>query len=102
LARARFKDGQPAGLRQNQRVQARILIEEKPGVLLLARGPFVESGGGRFVYVLDHGMATRRAIRMGSTSVSAVEIVDGLRLGERVVIAGSENFAEAISVRVIE
>ena len=47
LARVRFEGAQPSGLRQSQRVSARLLIEEKPNVLMLARGPFVESEGGR-------------------------------------------------------
>jgi hypothetical protein len=42
LARVRFDGEQPKGLRQSQRVTARLLIEEKPNVLMLPRGPFVE------------------------------------------------------------
>src|SRR4029453_17738641 len=41
LARVRFTGAQPANLRQSQRVSARLLIDEKPNVLMLPRGPFV-------------------------------------------------------------
>jgi HlyD family secretion protein len=34
-----FGEQRPAGLRQNQRLTARILIEERPNVLMVARGP---------------------------------------------------------------
>ncbi len=78
LARVRFDGAQPAGLRQNQRVTARILIEEKPNVLMLPRGPFVEDQGGRSAYVMDGSVAVRRPIQIGATSVSAVEILSGL------------------------
>ncbi len=98
LARVRFSGAQPAGLRQSQRVSARLLIEEKPNVLMLQRGPYVETHGGRFVYVLENGSANRRPITMGATSVGAVEIVSGLKEGEQVVIAGSDNFDNAVSV----
>ena len=47
LARVRFDGAQPTGLRQSQRVSARLLIEEKPDVLMVQRGPFVENEGGR-------------------------------------------------------
>lgn len=99
LARVRL-DGKPAGLRQNQRVSARILIEEKANVLMLPRGPFVENEGGRFAYVMDGGIAVRRPVQLGATSVNAVEVVSGLQPGERVVIAGTDSFenAERISV----
>ncbi|MES2102571.1 MAG: efflux RND transporter periplasmic adaptor subunit [Pseudomonadota bacterium] len=100
LARVRFTGDQPAGLRQSQRVSARLLIEERPNVLMLARGPFVENEGGRFAYVLENGVARRRPIRMGATSVSAVEILEGLKEGDKVVIAGTDNFENAASVSI--
>lgn len=102
LARVRFEGEQPAGLRQNQRVSARVLIDEKPDVLMLARGPFVEQQGGRFAYVMDGDNAVRRPITLGATSVSAVEIVGGLGVGERVVIAGTDTFEDAERVRINE
>ncbi|MBR7799753.1 efflux RND transporter periplasmic adaptor subunit [Undibacterium fentianense] len=95
LARVRFDGAQPVGLRQSQRVSARLLIEEKTNVLMLSRGPFVESEGGRFVYVVENNVAIRRSFKLGATSISAVEIVDGLKLGEKVVVAGTDQFENA-------
>lgn len=100
LARVRFSGTQPAGLRQSQRVSARLLIEEKSKVMLLPRGPFVESEGGRFVYVVENGVATRRAIQLGATSISAVEILSGLKDGDKVVISGTDVFENAVSVSI--
>lgn len=95
LARVRFDGEQPSGLRQSQRVSARLVIEEKPNVLTVARGPFVESEGGRFVYVVEHQMAVRRPVKLGATSISAVEISEGLKEGDKIVIAGSDLFENA-------
>jgi len=94
----RFNGEQPVGLRQNQRVTARLLIDEKPNVLMLARGPFVESEGGRYAYVVRDGVAIRTPIKIGATSVSAVEILGGLKLGDKVVVAGTEAFENAARV----
>ena len=100
LARVRFDGAQPAGLRQSQRVQARLLIDERRNVLLLPRGPFVEAHGGKFAYVVEDGFARRKAIRIGGTSVAAIEIVEGLKAGDQVVIAGSEEFENAPHVKI--
>ena len=100
LARVRFDGQQPAGLRQSQRLTARILIEEKPDVLMLPRGPFVENEGGRAAYVMDGDVAVRRPIQIGATSVSAVEIVSGLQAGERVVVSGTDTFEDAERVSI--
>jgi HlyD family secretion protein len=100
LARVRFDGAQPPGLRQNQRLTARVLIEEKPNVVLLPRGSFVENEGGRAAYVMDGDVAVRRPIQLGGTSVSAVEILSGLQPGERVVIAGTDAFDDAERVSI--
>jgi len=99
LARVRF-DQQPEGLRQSQRVSARLLIDEKPNVLMVQRGPFVESEGGRYVYLLQDGVAVRTPVQLGATSVAAVEIVNGLKQGDKIVIAGTESFENAKRVSI--
>lgn len=101
LVRVGFADTRPEGLRQNQRVSARIVFEELPNVLTLARGPFVEAGGGRYAYVVEDGLAVRQPIRLGATSVAAVEVLDGLELGDQVVIGGTDHFEGAERVRLI-
>lgn len=100
LARVRFDGEQPKGLRQSQRVTARLLIEERPNVVMLPRGPFVESEGGRFAYKVDNGIAVRTPVQLGATSISAVEILSGLKPGDKVVIAGTDTFNNASRVSI--
>lgn len=100
LARVRFDGEQPKGLRQSQRVTARLLIEEKPNVLMVARGPFVESEGGRYAYVVRDGIATRTPVKLGATSISAVEILSGLKQGDRIVVAGTDAFENAQRISI--
>src|SRR4029079_17039397 len=85
-ATVQFKE-MPAGLRQSQRVSVRLIFETRPNVLKVARGPFLEGGGGNKAYVLADGLATLQPIRVGATSVSEVEIVDGLKEGDRILLS---------------
>lgn len=100
LARVRFDGEQPKGLRQSQRVSARLLIEEKPNVLMVQRGPFLENEGGRHAYVVQDGVAVRTPIQVGATSISAVEILSGLKQGDKVVVAGTDAFNGAARVSI--
>lgn len=100
LARVRFDGEQPKGLRQSQRVTARLLIEERPNVVMLPRGPFVESEGGRFAYKVDNGIAVRTPVQLGATSINAVEILSGLKPGDKVVVAGTDTFNNANRVSI--
>ncbi|SDD54763.1 efflux RND transporter periplasmic adaptor subunit [Aquimonas voraii] len=98
--RVDFEGGQPAGLRQNQRLSARLMFESKPDAVIVQRGPFVEAQGGRHAWVMDGDIAVRRPIRLGAQSVGAVEILEGVAPGERIVIAGTELFEDAERVAV--
>ena len=100
LARVRFTGAQPAGLRQSQRVTARLLIDEKRDVMLLPRGPFIDVQGGKFAYVVEGGVAYRRPVQIGATSVAAVEVVNGLKPGDQVVVTGTDTFDNAERVKI--
>lgn len=95
-----FDGKPPANLRQSQRVSVRMLLERREAVLKTARGPFLESGGGRHAYVVDGGIATRRDIEVGAVSVAEVEIVRGLREGERIVVSDTSLFEGAGTVLI--
>jgi HlyD family secretion protein len=90
--RVRFGDKKPDGLRQNQRLTTRILMDEHPNVLMVERGPFVDSGAGRVAYIVRGDVAERTTIQIGATSLNAVEIVSGVKEGDRVVISGTDQF----------
>ncbi|MDI4634277.1 efflux RND transporter periplasmic adaptor subunit [Pelomonas sp. V22] len=94
-ARLRFEGEQPAQLRQNQRLSVRVLLDHRENVLQVARGAFVDEGGGRIAYVVQDGQAVRRPIRLGAQSLSQVEVLEGLKPGETVVISGTEFFKGA-------
>ena len=100
LARVRFNGDQPAGLRQSQRITARLLIDEKHDVLMVQRGPFLESEGGRYAYVVRDGVAIRTPVKLGATSVASVEILGGLKQGDKIVISGTETFENAERVSI--
>jgi len=98
--RVAFAGELPRGLKQNQRVSVRIVLETHPGVLMAPRGPWLEAGNGRFAYVIDDGVAVRNPIEVGATSISSVEIVSGLRSGEAIIISDTSRFEDAQRVLV--
>ncbi|MHC6218113.1 efflux RND transporter periplasmic adaptor subunit [Stenotrophomonas acidaminiphila] len=100
VARIRFSDKQPEGLRQSQRMSARILLDTRKNVVKVERGPFVEQSGGRYAWVVSGSTASRRPVQFGVSSLGEVEIVSGLQPGEKVVVSGTDLFGEAESVSI--
>ena len=97
-ARVRFSGAPPEGLRQNQRLSARVLLDERRDVLTVQRGPFLDSGAGRVAYVIRGDIAERTPIEVGATSLNRVEILSGLVAGDRIVISGTDDFKSAAQV----
>lgn len=98
--RVRFNGQVPEGLRQNQRLTTRILLEEKPDVIMVQRGQFFDSGNGRIAYVVEDGIARRRSITTGATSLNTIEILNGLAAGETIIISSTDTFDGAETVLI--
>lgn len=92
--RVRFSGQESQSLRQNQRVTARILLENRENVLMVKRGAFMQQGG--FVaYKVEGEIASRIEIAIGATSISAVEINRGVAEGDSLIVSSYEQFANA-------
>ncbi len=94
-ARLRFAEEKPAGLRQNQRLSVRIFIDRRDNVLMVDRGSFVDQEGGGFAYVVHGNVAERRPVELGAESITKVEILQGLAVGDQIVISGTDEFKGA-------
>ena len=97
-ARLRFEGDMPEQLRQNQRLSVRVLLDQRPDVLSVRAGSFIDESGGQYAYVVRDGVAVKTPVRLGARSVDRVEILSGLKPGDRVVVSGAENFHAEPSV----
>ena len=98
--RVRFEPGQqPAELRQNQRLSARVVLGSRQNILKVERGPSLDmqSSGA---WVIRDGTATRIPVELGVGSVEEIEIKRGLKQGDRVIVSGAEDFKPDDRVRV--
>ena len=95
--RIRFDDT-PGGLRQNQRISAKIFIESKANVLKVKRGAFVEAGGGRIAWRVTDDTAQRVSIETGSWSTAEIEVLRGLNAGDRIIVSNTSQFNQHESI----
>ncbi|NQZ23213.1 MAG: efflux RND transporter periplasmic adaptor subunit [Colwellia sp.] len=96
--RVRMNDISRTNLRQNQRLSARIILEEKQNVLMVKRGAFIQSGGGKTTYLVQEGLATKLAIQTGASSISHIEILAGAAEGDTIVVSDLALFKQEASV----
>ena len=89
--RVRFDQQQLSGIRQNQQVSARVLLENKSQVLKVRRGSFMQAGGF-IAYKLDGNIATKIDIQLGATSMREVEVLAGLKPDDQIIISNYDEF----------
>lgn len=77
----------PAGARPLLPVEATVYLERLPGTLYVSRPSSVRADSAISVYRLDRAgqYATRVALRTGKLSLNHVQVLDGLRAGDRII-----------------
>ena len=94
----------------NINVNVRILIHQAKNALVVPRGAVQGDGPNRFVYVVSGSeiglspgtqMLRRRAVRLGISSATSFEVLEGLKEGEEVALPGDIDLADGIQVRAL-
>ncbi len=62
------------------------IVEEKNNVLVVPREYVKNSGGNSFVYVMKNGNQEERTVKTGLSTLSQIEIIEGLEEGEEVFL----------------
>jgi HlyD family secretion protein len=84
----------PRGLLPGQALEGRLTLGGDRPALILPAGPFLERTGGDWVMVADAGgsHADRRRVKIGRRSAEQVEVLAGLKPGERVITSDYTGF----------
>ena len=92
-----FIDDEPKDIRRGQTFRIRLELGLPAEAVLLPRGGFYTSTGGRWVFVIDEAeeYAFKRDIRLGRQNMQVFEVLDGLEPGEQVITSTYDNFGDA-------
>ena len=78
-----------------------INYDQRADALVVPRTALLEDGGEPAVYVVRDGKAQRTVLKLGYNDAGWVEVRDGLKPGDQVVIAGKAALREGSAVQVI-
>jgi HlyD family secretion protein len=92
----RFDAGEPAALQRGQTLQPRLTLGDPAPATLVANGAFYADSGGSFAFVVtpDGKSAERRPVRLGRRNPDFIEVVGGLKPGDRVITSSYTGFAD--------
>ncbi|MCW2605688.1 MAG: efflux transporter, family, subunit, partial [Frankiales bacterium] len=69
-------------------------VREAPGVLSVPSAAIVRDGAQDVVFVVDDGRARRRAVTTGAQGEETVEVLEGVREGERIVTRDADRLSD--------
>jgi multidrug efflux pump subunit AcrA (membrane-fusion protein) len=86
----------PDNMRIGKSYRIQIELGQPEDALVTDKGNFYVSTGGRWVFKLtgDGGRAVRQPIVIGRQNPRQYEILDGLKVGEQIIISGYDNFGD--------
>jgi HlyD family secretion protein len=92
----------PSGVHTGQAVDLKLELGGAKKALLLPNGQFYQDTGGAWAFVLPANgrTATRHPIRLGRRNPDYIEVLDGLKPGDRVIVSGYEAFKTVARVKV--
>lgn len=89
-------------LRHKLRVEANIVTDKKEQAKIVDLGVAINGKGRQEVFVLEKGMAVKRIVEMGLGDSKVAEVVQGVQVGEQIVISDVSRFKHLNQFRVIQ
>ena len=82
-----FDGAEPGSIQRGQTVQAKLILGDPSRAVLIPNGAFFNDTGGNWVFVVDSGgkSASKRQVQLGRKNSDFIEVLGGLKPGERVV-----------------
>jgi HlyD family secretion protein len=91
-----FVDAEPTDIQRGQTLQARLTLADPTPARMIRNGAFYNETRGAFVFVVspDGQSAVKRPVRLGRRNEEAIEVLEGLDAGERVITSPYTGFAD--------
>jgi membrane fusion protein (multidrug efflux system) len=88
-------------LRPGMFARVAIIYERKPDALQIPRTALLDGDGPPKVFVVKDNKAAERAVQLGLSNGAWIEVTDGLKDGEQVIVVGQNAVKPGAAVRVV-
>lgn len=98
----KFDQQQPEGIRRGQAMPTKFSLGDPVNTLLIPNGSFYQDTGGHWLFVVDKtsNTATRRNIKLGRKNNQYIEVISGLKAGERFVSSSYQTYTDIEQIKI--
>lgn len=98
-----FIDNIPKDITTGMSLQARLELSNSRDAILIPRGSYFQSSGGKFVYIItEEGEAHKREIRVGKQNPSYYEVLEGIAEGDRIITSSYEMYKNYETIEITQ
>lgn len=88
-------------LRPGMFVKVETIVDRRDSVIVIPRDIILSKRQGKTVFIVDKGAAFERTISSGLENAEQVEVLEGLKEGDRLVIKGFESLRNRSKVKIV-
>ena len=89
-------------LRPGMFIKAAILAENRDSTIVIPKETIISRQDGKVVFTIENGIATEKKITTGLENMDVIEVVNGLKVNDRLVISGFETLRNKSKVSIIQ
>lgn len=89
-----------SNFKPNMTAVLRIVDYEKKDAIVLPIKAIHQSESGEYVFIAENNIAKRVPIKIGNTYQGTVEVVAGVKVGDQVVVEGTEDIEEGDQLKI--
>ena len=91
-----FKEEAPEHIKRGQTLQIKLIFSSAQDQIIIKRGGFFQETGGNWIYVVDptNEFAVKRNIKINRQNTKYYEILEGLKVGEKVIVSSYKTFGD--------
>ena len=94
-------DHSPENIQAGMTATANIIYNTKPNALLVRKSSVFEENRQTYVWAIKNGRLKKQSIRQGASDMTFVEVLEGLKKGDKIALAPEKNLHEGMEVRII-
>ncbi|WP_439184509.1 efflux RND transporter periplasmic adaptor subunit [Carboxylicivirga taeanensis] len=95
-------DNQSELLKPGMFVKAEIVVDQRDSALVVPKDVILTEGNRKMVFIATNSAAEKRYIRTGIEALTEVEVLEGLKENERLIIKGFETLKNRSKVKVVK
>ncbi|MEI7695275.1 MAG: efflux RND transporter periplasmic adaptor subunit [Chlorobium sp.] len=91
----------PGNIQTGMTATANIIYNVRPNALLVRKHSLLEENHQSYVWKIDHGILKKQLLQLGKNDVTFVEVLQGLKKGEKIALSPDKSWHEGVDVHII-